>query len=136
MLSRSISRAYDAALRPHAVTVAQLNILATVGDLGPAPSGEIAAALWMEISTLSRNVRLMAGEGWIKSDRTGRGNGRILRITDSGLEKLNEVLPAWREAQSSTRDLLGAQSAAQIAGTVDRIWLEGAAPAGATRRGQ
>lgn len=80
LLSRRLSRIYDGALRPIGLTVAQLNVLSVIEVVGSAPAGRVADLLAMEISTLSRNARIMEGEGWITIERAERGNGRILRL--------------------------------------------------------
>src|SRR5271155_553370 len=107
LLSRRLSRIYDGALRPLGLTVAQLNVLSVLEVIGFAPAGRVADLLAMEISTLSRNARIMESEGWITIERAERGNGRILRITPTGLKKLKEAKPAWDAAQLQARELLG-----------------------------
>jgi DNA-binding MarR family transcriptional regulator len=85
--------------------------------------------LSMEISTLSRNARLMEQSGWIEVLPAERGNGRILQLTGDGAAKLEEALPAWHEAQAQTRELLGEDSAAYLAKLVDGLWRERLSPA-------
>jgi DNA-binding MarR family transcriptional regulator len=122
LLSRTITRIYDAALRPYGLTVSQLNLLATIQNLQPAPSGEVAAALSMEISTLSRNVRLMEKEGWVTVAHAEHGNGRVLSLTNAGARMLDEAKPAWARAQAETKALLGADTAKTITRLVDGVW--------------
>jgi DNA-binding MarR family transcriptional regulator len=57
---------------------------------GSAPAGRVAELLGMEISTLSRNARIMKDEGWVSIAQAERGNGRILTLTVAGAEKLRE----------------------------------------------
>jgi DNA-binding MarR family transcriptional regulator len=124
LLNRTITRVYDATLRECGLTIAQLNLLATIGNLQPATSHDVAEMLSMEISTLSRNARLMESSGWIEVLAAQRGNGRILQLTGAGAAKLEEALPAWHEAQAQTRALLGEDSAAYLAKLVDALWRE------------
>lgn len=120
-LSRTLTRIYDAALRPHGITAAQLNLLVAIRTLGPAASGEVAASLSLDISTLSRNARLMERAGWITIDRAGRGNGRILALTRAGQRKISEATPAWRQAQKHARALLGDDGAGLVKELVDNL---------------
>jgi DNA-binding MarR family transcriptional regulator len=129
LLNRTITRFYDATLKGCGLTIAQLNLLATIGNLQPATSHDVAAMLSMEISTLSRNARLMEQSGWIEVLPAERGNGRILQVTGAGTAKLEEALPAWHEAQAQTRELLGRDSAAYLAKLVDGLWREQLSPA-------
>jgi DNA-binding MarR family transcriptional regulator len=124
MLNRTVSRIYDAALRECGLTIAQLNLLATIGNLQPATAHDVAEMLFMEISTLSRNARLMELSGWIDVLPAERGNGRVLRLTRAGAEKLAEALPAWRQAQAQTRKLLGRDGAEHVARLADGLWAD------------
>jgi DNA-binding MarR family transcriptional regulator len=122
LLSRRLSRIYDSALRPLGLTVAQLNLLSVIEVTESAPAGRLADLLAMEISTMSRNARVMESEGWIKIERAERGNGRILRPTSEGLRKLREAKPAWDAAQVQARELLGDQGALELKRLGDGVW--------------
>jgi DNA-binding MarR family transcriptional regulator len=124
LLSRSITRIYDGALRPHGLTVAQLNLLTTVANEQPVAAGRVAELLSMEISTLSRNARLLADEGLIGIEHARHGNGRVLRLTAAGGERLVELRPAWRAAQDEAQAMLGDDAAGSIKRLVDRMFIE------------
>jgi DNA-binding MarR family transcriptional regulator len=125
LLSRTITRIYDSALRPHGVTIAQVNLLASIANFQPVPSGKLADALSMEISTLSRNVALMEREGWVGVLKADRGNGRFLRLTEAGTAKLDELKPAWSAAQKEAAALLGPDATRSIMKLVDDVLAEG-----------
>ena len=122
LLSRRLSRIYDGALRPLGLTVAQLNVLSVIEVVGSAPAGRVADLLAMEISTLSRNARIMESEGWITIERAERGNGRILRLTSAGRKKLRSARPAWDRAQGEARELLGDVGARELKRLGDGVW--------------
>jgi DNA-binding MarR family transcriptional regulator len=122
LLNRTITRIYDAALRECGLTIAQLNLLATIGNMQPATAHDVAAMLSLEISTLSRNARLMKTAGWIEVLPAARGNGRVLRLTRAGATKLDRALPAWHQAQTRTRELLGEDGSEYLAGLIDGLW--------------
>jgi DNA-binding MarR family transcriptional regulator len=122
LLSRRLSRIYDGALRPLGLTIAQLNLLSVIEVIEAAPAGRVADLLGMEISTLSRNARIMERDGWITIERAERGNGRILRITSAGLQKLREAKPAWDAAQLEARELLGDEGALELKRLGDGVW--------------
>ncbi|HXW59852.1 MAG TPA: MarR family transcriptional regulator [Solirubrobacteraceae bacterium] len=124
LLSRALTRVYDAALRPHGLTIAQLNLLTSIANREPAPAREVAQVLSLEISTLSRNARLLEDDGLIQIEHAEHGNGRVLALTDAGAEKLTELRPAWRAAQEQARTLLGGDAADSIKRLVDRIFAE------------
>ena len=47
-LNRRITRLYDAALRPHGITTAQLNVLVALALMGEARAVDVAATLALE----------------------------------------------------------------------------------------
>ena len=55
-VNRTVTRLYDEALRPHGLTVNQLNILAVIISEQQIRPGQLAQALGMEKSTVSRSV--------------------------------------------------------------------------------
>jgi DNA-binding MarR family transcriptional regulator len=124
LLNRTITRIYDAALRPHGLTIAQLNLLNSVATRQPVAAGAVARILSMEISTLSRNARLLEDDGLIQIEHAEHGNGRVLALTDAGAEKLAELRPAWRAAQQQAQALLGDDAADAIKRLVDRMFAE------------
>jgi DNA-binding MarR family transcriptional regulator len=124
LLSRAISRMYDTALRPYGVTVAQLNLLSAVAELGPVPAGKLADLLSLQISTLSRNMHLMEESGLIEIALAERGNGRVIRLTRAGARKLEELLPAWRAAQREAGELMGPDARRALKGLADGLLAE------------
>ncbi|HEX4187102.1 MAG TPA: MarR family winged helix-turn-helix transcriptional regulator [Solirubrobacteraceae bacterium] len=122
LLSRRLSRIYDGALRPLGLTVAQLNVLCVLDVSDRARAGRVADLLAMEISTLSRNARIMESEGWITIDRAEHGNGRVLRLTSAGRQKLRKARPAWDRAQTEARELLGGEGARELKRLGDGVW--------------
>ena len=124
LLNRAITRLYDTALRPHGLTIAQLNLLTSIANRQPARAGELAQLLSMEISTLSRNAQLLQAHGLIEIAHAERGNGRVLTLAEEGAEKLAELRPAWRTAQGQALELLGDDAARSIKLLVDRMFAE------------
>jgi len=124
VLNRAITRTYDDALRPHGTTTGQLNVLTSIATRQPVPAGELARLLSMEISTLSRNARLLQQDGLIQIEQAERGNGRVLSLTDAGAEKLAKLRPAWRDAQRHAHELLGNAASEAIKQLVDPTFAE------------
>jgi DNA-binding MarR family transcriptional regulator len=104
------------------LTIAQVNLLTSIANRQPIRAGELALLLSMEISTVSRNARLLQAEGLVQIDRAAHGNGRILELTDAGAEKLVELRPAWRAAQNRSRHLLGDDAADSLKHLVNDVF--------------
>ena len=107
LINRVVTAVYDEALRPHGFRVSQGNILVAVARMGEAKPVDICRQLRIEKSTLSRDVEVMKGKGWLESDPPAGGRNQVLRATPSGLDILARSQPAWESAQAEARVLLG-----------------------------
>jgi len=106
------------------MTTGQLNVLTSIAIRQPVPAGKLARLLSMEISTLSRNARLLQQHGLIRIEHAERRDGRILSLTDVGAEKLAKLRPAWRTAQRHAHELLGNEASEAIEQLVDPMFAE------------
>ncbi len=121
LIGRTITGIYDDALRKVGVTAGQLNILAVVVRRGPISPGEVARYLHIERSTMSRNLERMKRNGWLTVCPGESARSQELRITESGRSIVLEAVPLWREAQSRTREILGAGGTEAIYRLADAI---------------
>jgi DNA-binding MarR family transcriptional regulator len=107
LINRVVTAIYDEALRPHGFRVSQGNILVAVARRGDARPADICRLLRLEKSTLSRDVEVMKGNGWLESDPPSGGRNQVIRVTTAGLDLLARSQPAWESAQSEARLLIG-----------------------------
>lgn len=114
LISRALTSLYDGALAGHGVTIAQLNLLAAVGKAGPCPPSLLGEVLQLERSTVSRNLNLLLGHGWIEAVSADAKGIREVALTDAGRAKVESVMPAWRRSQEQAAQLLGATGADAI----------------------
>ena len=68
---------------------------------------ELAAAMGLERSTLTRNLAPLETEGLIAVGNEGRHRSRMVRITPEGRRRMRAALPLWRRAQEALRAKLG-----------------------------
>ncbi|MER6489653.1 MarR family winged helix-turn-helix transcriptional regulator [Streptomyces griseorubiginosus] len=108
LIGRTVTSLYDGALECHGVTIAQVNLLAALGKVGPCPPARLGEVLQLERSTVSRNLRLLLNEDWIEPSVSDAKGMREVRLTDAGRAKIESVLPEWRQAQQQAARLLGA----------------------------
>ncbi|TPV92767.1 MAG: winged helix-turn-helix transcriptional regulator [Myxococcales bacterium FL481] len=106
-LSRVVSRIYDEALRPHGIKGAQLNLLVAIALTGGVSPGDLAARFQMEKSTLSRNVRRLVANGWVLATNQDDARSLTLVLTPAGARLIEQIVPAWEQAQARTRAELG-----------------------------
>ncbi len=108
LINRVVTGIYDQALRPHGLRVSQGNILIAVARLDAARPGDVCRLLRLEKSTLSRDVEVLKGKGWLESDPPTGGRNQVLRVTAAGHDLLDRCRPAWEAAQAEAGRLVGA----------------------------
>jgi DNA-binding MarR family transcriptional regulator len=106
-LMRRLSTHYDARLRPAGLKTTQYSLLARVGWLGPLRPVDLADAMGLDASTLTRNLKPLMQAGWVVQEPGADARSRLVRLTDEGRVKLAEGRALWRKAQSSLNEILG-----------------------------
>ena len=121
LLNRIITQLYDEALRPTGMTTSQMNILVVVAKYGEASPHQVGDWLHMEKSTLSRNLRRLQQNGWLRILDSDKGRTHTLKLTSKGSRALRKGLPLWESAQREAEAILGKagiQEIMRVAGTV------------------
>lgn len=98
-VNRTITRLYDEALRPHGLTVNQLNILAVIISEKQIRPGQLGQTLGMEKSTVSRTIDRMEKKGWLKISKGEDSRTQLLSVTPKGRQLLLSVTPIWDNLQ-------------------------------------
>jgi DNA-binding MarR family transcriptional regulator len=106
-LNRVITKLYDTVLKPFGITVNQTTILAMLTLVQKARPGEIGDKLYMEKSTISRNLERMRKNGWVKISAAVSGKARLISVTPKGRQLLKALHPQWEKAQTAAASLLG-----------------------------
>jgi DNA-binding MarR family transcriptional regulator len=120
LLSRVISNLYDDALRPHGIRMSQMNILVALAVAGPVRAVDVARRLYLDTSTLSRDLERLIERKWVQS-APGKGRARTLEITASGRALLTKTHEDWRESQRQAREMLTPAAADAIAAAVTAV---------------
>jgi DNA-binding MarR family transcriptional regulator len=113
--SRRVSQLYDDALAPYGIKITQRSILEHIAQAGAPSTTELADAMAMERSAMSRNLLPLEREGWIEilvnpNDR----RSRQLTLTAAGEALLRETYPAWKTAQANFERTFGKTAAAEL----------------------
>lgn len=120
-LARVLTRLYDEALRPHGVSLAQLEILASAAARGEVPIGQIAEDTGAERSTVSRNVRSMVAAGLLEADRTDTGRTRHVSLTERGRTTFTQAHAAWAATHDETSAVVGPDGVALLEDWIGRL---------------
>jgi DNA-binding MarR family transcriptional regulator len=99
--ARSLTRAYDEALRPTGLRITQFALLvaAALGE-GKLTLSRISGVLGLERTTLTRVLRPLEQRGLIEVRVGDDRRARTVAVTAAGREAMAEALPLWREAQA------------------------------------
>jgi DNA-binding MarR family transcriptional regulator len=118
-LVRRVSQLYDHELAPTGLKTTQYSLLSHVLRLGPVRPGELAAAMTMDASTLTRNLKPLLAAGWLQMTAGEDGRSRLVHITDAGRDKRAEAQRHWKAAQLELNRLLGVERVHALHALVD-----------------
>ena len=76
-------------------------------QLGPARPVDLALALKMDPSTLTRNLKPLLAAGWVDLSAGPDARTRAVSITPAGRAKRSEAQRHWRLAQDGLNRILG-----------------------------
>lgn len=120
-LQRTVAQRYDAALRRSGLLTTQYSLLTHLQGMGPCKPGELARALRMDASTLTRNLKPLVEQGWVKVGEGVDARSRLIRLTPQGLAKRQAARRDWRQAQESLNDVLGVERVVQLHRLIDEV---------------
>ncbi|MDP9928269.1 DNA-binding MarR family transcriptional regulator [Variovorax paradoxus] len=106
-LARLVRQHYDAELGKAGLRTTQYWLLAEVLAQGPVRPCDLAEAMSLSPSTLTRNLKPLVSTGWLELGPGVDGRTRSVRITASGRRKCAEGLPHWTAAQARVHRLIG-----------------------------
>jgi DNA-binding MarR family transcriptional regulator len=104
--SRAVSRLYDLELRGVGLRTTQYSLLRVLARAGQVRQGDLSELASLEETTLTRNLRPLAGAGWIAVRSGEDRREKLVTITEAGIAKLAEARPAWKRAQTRMQALL------------------------------
>jgi DNA-binding MarR family transcriptional regulator len=118
-LTRRVSQHYDAELGRAGLKGTQYSLLSNVLHLQPVQPGDLARAMHMDASTLTRNLRPLAEAGWVEIGAGADGRSRIVTITASGRRTRQEAQRHWKTAQEKLNRILGADRVQALHALID-----------------
>jgi DNA-binding MarR family transcriptional regulator len=118
-LMRRVSRHYDLEVAKAGLKTTQYSLLSHVLKMGPARPGDLAQAMTMDASTLTRNLKPLIAAGWVVLAAGADGRSRSVTITQAGRDKRAEAQRRWKVAQQHINELLGADRVLALHALVD-----------------
>lgn len=117
--TRVVTQHYEAALRPLDLTATQFTMLAMLDWRGPLRLTDLAVALVMDRTTLTRNLKPLTARGLIQVGADTDRRVRRLSISQAGRALLKKAIPQWHAAQAALVDGLGSARWANLLDDLD-----------------
>jgi DNA-binding MarR family transcriptional regulator len=118
-LSRVVTRHYDAYIAATGLKNTQYSLLSHVVLLGPVRPSELALRMRLQPSTLTRNLRPLVSQGWLRLGTGTDARSRLVEVTSAGRAKRAEAKIAWKRAQLALNAELGLKRAAALHELID-----------------
>jgi len=129
-LSRRVSQRFDHIVGEAGLKTTQYSLLSNIVARGPIRPGELAAAMEMDASTLTRNLQPLIAQGWVVVGAGTDGRSRSVAITDAGRAKRSEAQRDWKRAQLELNERLGPERVARLHAVIDECLALMNEPAG------
>lgn len=113
-LSRLVTQHYDAELGKVGLRTTQYWLLTEVLAHGPVRPCDLAKAMSLSPSTLTRNLSTMISPGWLDLGPGIDERTRSVRITAAGRRKCAEGMPHWRVAQARVHQIIGSRNVSAL----------------------
>ena len=119
--TRQVTQIYDDALQETGLRSGQFALLATLAIIGPSSMTELAEALGMDRTTLTRNLQALRRDRLVEDQANRDGRRRQVGLTELGSAMLNTALPYWEQAQARIVTALGSDQFEGLLGTLKAL---------------
>ena len=119
--ARHITQIYDRHLARCGLSATQYSLLSKLARLGPMSISELASAMVMDRTTLTRGLRPLERERLIAVGGGADGRTKKIEITAAGKAKHKAALLLWNGAQDEFESYLGRSAAQDLRSMMRRI---------------
>ena len=113
--ARVISQKYETAMRKAHLTITQFTLLTALEELPEARVNDLADALAMDQTTLSRTLKLMESAALIAQSKAADRRESRWVLTALGREHKRRAQPHWQAAQKEVETALGVRATKRLA---------------------
>ncbi|QIG49583.1 winged helix-turn-helix transcriptional regulator [Nordella sp. HKS 07] len=116
LAARQITRFLDRKLAETGLSLAQFGLLTHIASAADDTIGALAERSGLDQSTLSRNLRILEKAGLIEIAAVEADlRRRAVWLTERGALRLEEAMPAWREADQTLSEIITPQRIEELA---------------------
>lgn len=119
--ARAVTRLYDQELSGTGLEATQFTIVMALSRTGEISQGILGDFLGLDSTTLSRSLRPLIREGWIRSRPGDDRREKLLDLTSAGRLQYKELLPKWERAQERLRQAMTDESWDQMQRTLTKV---------------
>jgi DNA-binding MarR family transcriptional regulator len=119
--ARSLVRGFETAARQSGLTAPQFATLSLLAGLGPQPVTRMAEMMGADRTTITRNLDVLARNGWIEEVASEDARLHLWSVTPAGRERLAAAIPVWQEYQAGLVERLGQTKAEDLLATLARL---------------
>ena len=116
----ALTALYDEALAPHGLKVTQFSLLSAVRRHRSPNLTGLAEATGLDRSTLGRNLRVLEGQGLVRTVPGGDRRDWRVELTALGLARLRAAAAPWKLLQERLAATLG-EDAGRLASVAERV---------------
>ena len=120
-VTRVVTRIYDHELRKAGLEITQFGLLTALAATGEANQKRLSAGFSMDSTTLTRTLRRLLKQGWVRVRRGNDRRERLFRLSQAGKRKMAEAQGYWERAEQRLRTELGDAGWKSMKQTVSRI---------------
>ena len=106
-VTRVVTRIYDQELRKAGLEITHFGLLTALAATGEANQKRLSGGFAMDSTTLTRTLKLLRNQGWVRVRRGRDRRERLFSLTPTGMQKLMEAQPLWERAELRLRQGLG-----------------------------
>ena len=118
-LSRRVSQYFDLSLAQAGLKTTQYSLLSQILTLGPLRPRDLAVAMEMGASTLTRNLQPLVAQQWVTVGPGQDRRSRLVSITALGRKKCAQSQRAWSRAQSAFVEHMGQERVGRLHAIID-----------------
>ena len=119
--TRVVTRIYDQELRRTGIEITQFGLLTALAKVGEASQKRLSAGFAMDSTTLTRTLRLLLKQGWVRARRGKDRRERLFSLTAAGSQQMAMAQPHWKQAEQRLRRELGDEGWKSMKQTVSRV---------------
>jgi DNA-binding MarR family transcriptional regulator len=120
-VTRVVTRIYDVELRKAGLEITQLGLLTALAAIGEANQKRLSAGFAMDSTTLTRTLKLLRNQGWVRVRPGKDRRERLFSLTSAGMQRLVEAQPYWDGAERRLRQRLGHAGSKRMKRMVSRL---------------